>query len=76
MSKRRPRRRAKRTPARAPSRPAVSGIGTQAQVVPETPIDDAELRQEYRHVISDLKRIGLVAASMFAVLVILALIVT
>jgi hypothetical protein len=36
----------------------------------------ADLGKEYQYVISDLKRIGITAASMFALLVVLALLLT
>ncbi|NPV06609.1 MAG: hypothetical protein HPY83_01445 [Anaerolineae bacterium] len=36
----------------------------------------ADLRQEYHYVITDLKRIGLTAAAMFALLAVLALTLT
>jgi hypothetical protein len=35
-----------------------------------------DLREEYRYVITDLKRIGAIAAAMLAVLIILALVLT
>ena len=36
----------------------------------------ADLREEYRYVIADLKRIGIIAAAMLVVLVVLALVLT
>ena len=36
----------------------------------------SDLREEYRYVITDLKRIGIIAVAMLAVLIILALLLT
>ena len=36
----------------------------------------ADLQQEYRYVITDLKRIGIIAVAMLAVLILLALLLT
>lgn len=58
-------------------RPATSALKTAAASAVKTNIPSASsLREEYRYVLSDLKRIGIVAASMFAILVVLALIIT
>ena len=52
---------------------AVRSAAPMAQAAPE-PAQPANLADEYRYVITDLKRIGLLAAAMFALLVVLALI--
>ena len=39
------------------------------------PGKDVDFRSEYRYVLGDLKRIGILAAAMFATLVVLALVV-
>jgi hypothetical protein len=49
------------SPASAPTRPATKAV---------------DLREEYRYVIADLKRIGIIALAMLAVLVGLALLLT
>ncbi|NIV31625.1 MAG: hypothetical protein GWN58_19700 [Anaerolineae bacterium] len=36
----------------------------------------SDLREEYRYVIADLKRIGIIAVAMLAVLIVLALVLT
>ena len=46
-------------------------VGGPAKAAPA-----ADVGQEYRYVIADLKRIGITAASMFALLVVLALFLT
>ena len=57
--------RADATPVQPAAAPAVA-----ARTAP------ADLQDEYRYVIGDLKRIAIVAASMFALLAVLALIIT
>ena len=54
--------------------PAPAAITAPAAAVP-SPITD-DIRAEYRYVITDLKRIGVTAAAMFALLVVLALVIT
>ena len=39
------------------------------------PSKDVDFRSEYRYVLGDLKRIGILAAAMFATLVVLALVI-
>ena len=68
----------------APVRPAVPPAPSPApRLAPAAPPDapaarvaPTDLSGEYRYVIADLKRIGIVAASMFTLLVVLALIIT
>ena len=47
-------------------------VNASAATVPQT----TNLQEEYRYVIADLKRIGVIAVAMLAVLVILALLLT
>ncbi len=47
-------------------------VAIPTQSVPQAP----DLRDEYRYVIADLKRIGIIALAMLAVLVVLALLLT
>jgi len=63
------------------ARPVASDVaGSSAApvqaVVPKADTKTTALADEYRYVISDLKRIGITAAAMFAILVVLALIIT
>ncbi len=53
------------------SRAATAGVATR-EVIAQAQADFVE---EYRYVITDLKRIGLLAAGMFGLLVVLALII-
>ncbi len=74
MSKRKSRRQSSPRPAAprptdVPARPT-----TAAASVSVAPSKD--LREEYRYVIMDLRRIAIVAAAMFALLVVLALFLT
>ncbi|MDY6877525.1 MAG: hypothetical protein SWK90_15180 [Chloroflexota bacterium] len=48
---------------------AASLIAAQARSVPEV----SDLREEYRYVVADLKRIGIIAVAMLAILIALAL---
>lgn len=57
------------------TRPAVAAA-TATAATSVAPKPAADLKQEYQYVISDLKRIGITAASMFAVLIVLALLLT
>ena len=50
----------------------VAAVATRAQSRPQV----ADLREEYRYVIADLKRIGIIALAMLAVLIVLALLLT
>ena len=57
------------------------GVGTAADVpvvaAPVQPVPKgSDLGEEYHYVIADLKRIGIIAAAMLAVLVVLALLLT
>ena len=66
------------TPRPLPARPPVApdaAIATAA-VASSTPSAAAAAGHEYRYVVSDLKRIAIVAAAMFALLVVLALLLT
>jgi len=47
-------------------------VATPARPAPKV----SDLREEYRYVIADLKRIGVIAVVMLAVLIILALVLT
>ena len=58
-------------PGRAES-PSVSSVTTRARSATKAP----DLQEEYRYVITDLKRIGIIAAAMLVVLVALALFLT
>ena len=50
----------------------VPSVVAPARSVPQV----ADLREEYRYVIADLKRIGVIAVAMLAVLIVLALLLT
>jgi len=72
------RRRAAR-PVEPIVRPAVTPTsrpeGPSRPTMPAAASKKADLVAEYRYVVSDLKRLGILAAAMFALLVVLALIV-
>ncbi len=57
-----------------PRRPAATRAAAPAAPVAPEPAQPANLAEEYHYVITDLKRIGLLAAAMFALLVVLALV--
>ena len=63
--------RQKRMPAARPVAAEAASAPVASLAVPAT-----DLRAEYHYVITDLKRIGVTAAAMFALLVVLALIIT
>ena len=70
-SRRSARRRSSSTVARTvptPSAPAKAKAGPPARV-------SVDLREEYRYIYSDLKRLGFLAAGMFALLIALAFII-
>jgi hypothetical protein len=69
-------RRVKRAPAR-PAQPVAAKPVKPAQPVGDTASNSKtiDFRAEYPHVLDDLKRIGILAAAMFATLVVLALII-
>jgi len=51
--------------------------GAAAVITPARPAPQvSDLREEYHYVITDLKRIGIIAVAMLAVLVVLALLLT
>ena len=52
----------------------VADVSVVAPVRPTSKVSD--LREEYRYVIADLKRIGIIAVAMLAVLIVLALLLT
>ena len=69
-----PRRRRSKARARAQQTPArIEKPPVAAQAKRATSSRASELAEEYRYVLSDLRRIGILAASMFALLVALAL---
>ena len=59
-------------------RPATGGDSYQPLATPKDAVDSgpSDLRPEYAYVFSDLKRIGIIAAAMLALLVILAVALT
>lgn len=61
-----------------PSTPTASYPSTAAAPLSSgsTPTSDEELKAEYRYVLTDLRRIGVTAAAMFALLIVLALVIT
>ena len=65
----------------SPAQMVQPGAGEMAEVISvATPTQSrpqvADLREEYRYVIADLKRIGIIAVAMLVVLVVLALLLT
>lgn len=73
MAKKSRKRRSQRRPA-APPRVAEAARPTAPANSERAPAARAaDLAEEYRYVIGDLKKIGVLAASMFALLVVLAL---
>ncbi|NLS79896.1 MAG: hypothetical protein GXY76_21830 [Chloroflexi bacterium] len=55
-------------------RPVNTRSAAPAVAAAPEPAQPANLAEEYHYVITDLKRIGLLAAAMFALLVVLALV--
>lgn len=52
-------------------------VGLSPVVTPtQSPAPTTDLREEYRYVITDLRRIGILAVAMLAVLIVLALLLT
>mgnify|MGYP000861806237 CR=1 FL=1 len=80
MSKKRTNRtrRAPAAVARRAERPAAAAAPAEPSVPAVTPGRPTapDLREEYRYVITDLKRIGITAASMFVLLAVVALVLT
>jgi len=70
--------RQKRTRVARPSPVASPPAPTVASPPPAAPTSSGtdELRAEYQYVLTDLKRIGITTAAMFALLVVLALVIT
>jgi hypothetical protein len=65
----------------SPAQMVQPGTGEMADaplvVAPTRPtLEMSDLREEYHYVIADLKRIGIIAVAMLAVLVVLALLLT
>jgi hypothetical protein len=57
--------------------PGEGGVaGTPVATAPARRAPKADLREEYRYVIADLRRIGIIAVAMLAVLIVLALLLT
>ena len=58
--------------------PAVGEVADVARAVTQAQptSKESDLREEYRYVITDLKRIGVIAAGMLAVLIVLAFLLT
>ncbi len=57
------------------------GAGEAASVLTAAPsaqpvFQESDLQEEYRYVVADLKRIGVIALAMLAVLIVLALLLT
>ncbi len=59
-------------------RPGVSEAAAEARATEQRPsaAGEPDLRAEYQYVISDLRRIGVIAAAMIGLLVVLALVLT
>jgi len=82
MAKKSRRVKKKGSPARlSPAQMVQPGMGEAAEVASlATPARSgpqvADLREEYRYVIADLRRIGMIAVAMVVVLVVLALLLT
>ncbi len=64
----------KRSRSHAAARRKGSYRATARKQAPPEP-EPVDFREEYRYVLSDLKRFGILAVSMFALLVILALVI-
>jgi len=64
---------AQAAPPAATRTPSASARAAAPARVTEPPSKEVDFRSEYRYVLSDLKRIGILAAAMFATLVVLAL---
>lgn len=66
------------SPSQIVREPSVTAVGagptTLAAARPEP--REVDLREEYRYVVADLKRIGIIAAVMLAVLIALAFVLT
>jgi cell division protein FtsX len=52
------------------------GNGARAAIQAQPASKEADLGEEYRYVIADLKRIGIIAVGMLAVLIVLAYLLT
>jgi hypothetical protein len=57
-------------------RPGQGDVATQATVSTRKSNQPVDLQQEYRYVITDLKRIGLIAVGMLGLLIVLAFLLT
>ena len=75
---RRTRSRARRAPVRLSPSQLVRPVSPEPSDAPRPTAlaepQSVDLREEYRYVLADLKRIGIIAAAMLAVLVVLAFI--
>ncbi len=67
----------------SPAQMVQPGMGEVADAPPPTAVparpvvpQESDLREEYRYVVADLKRIGVIALAMLAVLIALALLLT
>lgn len=76
MAKRRSSRPKRPTVVRSPSAGISAPETLPSQTAATARVTAEEIRAEYRYVLTDLKRIGLTAAAMFALLVVLALAIT
>jgi len=58
--------------------PGMNEAATIASAIPSAhpALQESDLREEYRYVIADLKRIGAIALVMLVVLIVLALLLT
>jgi hypothetical protein len=70
-------RQARRAPAAAQPTPVAQPVRIARPIRPPAPevVKEVDFSKEYHYVIEDLKRIGIIAASLLAVLVVVALIV-
>jgi hypothetical protein len=70
-------RQARRAPAATQPTPAAQPVRIARPIRPPTPevVTEVDFSKEYHYVIEDLKRIGIIAASLLVLLVVVALIV-
>lgn len=73
MAKARKTRRAKQKRARSPRRVRAGDVVSKAPVAVAQP-EPVSFAEEYRYVVADLRRIFFLAAGMFALLILLALV--
>lgn len=68
-------RRGRRSSARKSGQARVSRVAPRAAAETRSKSEEPDFASEYRYVLGDLKRIAILAAGMFATLVVLALVI-